>query len=71
MAEYVNVNLRIDDRTNRTLGVIKEMYGLKDKSMALMFFIEKFGKDLVEPRVKDEVVEEMVEGIKRHEQNYG
>lgn len=41
MAE-ATLNLHASDYTNRLLGVIKEMFGLKNKSEALNKFAELF-----------------------------
>lgn len=75
MAEAtVNVNLHIDDYTNRVLGVIKEKYGLKDKSQALMYFAKMHGKDLVDLdslEVKDEFIRETLKMSADHIKKYG
>ncbi|MDD4983273.1 MAG: DUF2683 family protein [Candidatus ainarchaeum sp.] len=68
---YVNVNLHIDDYTNRVLGVIKEKNGLKDKSQALMYFAKQYGSDLVDQEVKDEVIREVIQIEENHLKKYG
>ena len=51
----VTMNLRAKDYTNRVLGVIKEKYGLRDKSEALDKFAEMCGDEFVEEEINGEV----------------
>jgi len=67
----VNVNLYVDDYTNRVLGVIKEKHGLKDKSQALMYLTRKCGKEYVDEKVKDEYVKEVLRISAEHKKKYG
>lgn len=67
----VNVNLQIDDYTNRVLGVIKAKYGFRDKSQALVYFAKTYGKDYAEPEVKDEYVKEILDIENKHIKKYG
>lgn len=71
MGASVNVNLYVDDYTNRVLGVIKEKYGLKDKSQALIYLAKKHGKEYADEVVKDEYVEKILKLEKEHEKKYG
>lgn len=71
MGAEVNVNLHIDDYTNRVLGVIKERFGLKDKSKALMYLAKKCGQEYVEPEVKDEFIQEVLRISNEHKKKYG
>ncbi len=50
----VNVNVQIDDYTNRVLGVVKEKYGLKDKGQALVRLAHEFGGEYVDKEVSEE-----------------
>lgn len=65
------VNLRIDEYTNRVLGVIKEKFGLRDKGEALKVFAEMYGEDFVEKEVKEEVVTEIIDSCNVHIKKYG
>lgn len=65
------VNLQIQDYTNRVLGVIKERFGLRDKSEALDRFAEMYGEEFVEKEVKEEVIKEVIESCERHIKKYG
>jgi hypothetical protein len=67
----VNVNLHIDNYSNRVLNVIKAKFGLKDKSKALMYFVNKYGEEFVEPEIKEEYIKEIDEIEKKHLKKYG
>lgn len=63
----VTLNLRVSDYGNRVLGIIKEKYGLNDKSQALEKFIAIYGDDFLEREVKDEVIKEMIAEVTKME----
>lgn len=44
---------------DRVLTIVKGKYGLKNKSDAVNFIIEKFEKDHLEPELKPEFIEHM------------
>ena len=66
-----SINITINEYTNRVLGVIKEMFGLKSKAEALNKFADIFGEEFVEKEVKDEVVEEIIKSCDIHIKKYG
>jgi hypothetical protein len=69
----MTISLRADisEYANRVLGVIKEKFGLRDKSEAINKFAEMFGDDFVEPEVKDDVVRDLIKSCERHVKKYG
>jgi len=69
----MTISLRADisEYANRVLGVIKEKFGLRDKSEAINKFAEMFGDDFVEPEVKDDVVRDLIKSCERHIKKYG
>ena len=71
MSRAVTMNLRAEDYTRRVLGVVKEKYGLKDKSQALNKFAEMFGDEFVEKEVREEVIKEVIASCDRHIKKYG
>jgi hypothetical protein len=71
MSKTVTMNLRAEDYTSRVLGVVKEKYGLNDKSQALNKFVEMFGDEFVDREVKDEVIKEVIASCDRHIKKYG
>lgn len=64
------MNLHVDEYTNRVLGVVKEMFGLKNKSEALNRFVHMFGGKYVEQEVNEEVVKEIIDSVNRHENKH-
>jgi len=71
MGKTVTMNLKAEDYTNRVLGVVKEKYGLNDKSQALNKFAEMFGEEFVDQEVKEDVIKEIIASCDRHIKKYG
>jgi hypothetical protein len=67
----VSMNLHVTEYANRVLGVVKEKFGLRDKSEALNQFAEMFGEEFVEKEVKDEVVLDVIRTSEAHFKKYG
>ncbi|MFH1751819.1 MAG: hypothetical protein ABH821_02675 [archaeon] len=67
ISKYVTLNLKISDYGNRVLGVVKEKFGLKDKSEALAKVLDLYGEDFVDREVKDEVVLEVIRDVEEME----
>ncbi len=67
----VDARVRLNDYSNRVLGVIKAKYGLKDKSAALNKFVELYGENEVEREVKDSYVKELMKIEEEHLKKYG
>lgn len=67
----VNLRANISEYTNRVLGVIKEKFGLKDKSEAINKFAELYGEEFVEAEVKEEVIKQMIKDCDQHIKKYG
>jgi translation initiation factor 2 beta subunit (eIF-2beta)/eIF-5 len=65
------LNLHVDEYTNRVLGVIKEMFGLKNKSEALNKFVHMFGDQYVTHEVREEVVKEVILSCEKHVKKHG
>ena len=55
----VTLNLHVDAYTNRVLGVIKEAFGLKNKSEALRKFTEMYGQRAMNEHVSPLVAHEL------------
>lgn len=66
----VSFRAELNDYTNRVLGVVKEKYGLKNRSSALNLFAEMYGEDFVEPEIRDEFVEEVINRVEGHLKKY-
>ena len=67
----VTLNIQVNVYTNRVLGVIKETFGLKNKSEALNKFVEMFGDEFITKDVKEEVVQEIIRSTDEHIKKYG
>ncbi len=52
----VTLNLKVTEYGNRVLGVVKEKFGLRDKSEALKKFLDMYGEEFVEREVREDVV---------------
>jgi len=51
--------VKMSDRTNQVLNIIKAKYNLKDKSAAIELVVAKFESEVLEPELKPEYVEKM------------
>ncbi|MFH1306699.1 MAG: hypothetical protein ABIH83_03545 [Candidatus Micrarchaeota archaeon] len=67
----VTLNIHVDEYTNRVLGVIKEAFGLKDKSEALQKFVQMYGEDFLQRQVSQEVLKEVISLSNAHMKKYG
>jgi len=67
----VNVRLQASDYANRVLGVIKEKFGLRDKSEAFNKLVDLYGDEYVEKEPKEAVVREIIQSTERHIKKYG
>jgi len=65
------LNLHVDDYTNRVLGVIKEMFGLKDKSEALKKFADMYGNQILPKEVSEKITRSKIQKSKTHAKKYG
>ncbi|PAV11210.1 antitoxin [Methanosarcina spelaei] len=61
----VQAVIRIDEKTNRVLNIIKAKYGLKDKSAAIMHMAAEYEKELMEPELRPEFIEKAQEIMKQ------
>ena len=55
----VQAVIKIDDRLNRVLNIVKAKYGFKDKSQAIEHVIEKYESAFLEPELRPEYVEKL------------
>ena len=65
-----NLRVNISEYTNRVLGVIKEKFGLKDKSQALDKFAEIFGDEFIEKDANENYIKKIIEIEKNHFKKY-
>ncbi|HDP73947.1 MAG TPA: DUF2683 domain-containing protein [Candidatus Woesearchaeota archaeon] len=55
----VNAMIRISDKANQILNIVKAKRNLKDKSEAIEYVALEYGKDLLEPQLRPEFIEKM------------
>ncbi|MEA3514150.1 MAG: DUF2683 family protein [Nanoarchaeota archaeon] len=67
----VSMNLHVSEYASRILGVIKEKFGLKDKSEALEKFADLFGEEFIDKEVKDEIVVDVIKSCEQHINKHG
>lgn len=66
-----SLNVHVNEYTNRVLGVVKEMFGLHNKSEALNKFAEMFGENFVQKEVKEDVVKDIIASCNKHMKKHG
>ena len=62
----VHFRAKIDEYANRVLGVVKEKYGLRDKSQALNKFIDMYGEDFVEKEAQEDFITHTLAIVRGH-----
>ncbi len=67
----VDARVILSDYSNRVLGVVKAKHGLKDKSEALNKFIEIYGPEEVELKVKDSYIKKILKIEEEHYKKHG
>lgn len=55
----VKAIVKIDERTNRVLNILKAKYGLNDKSQAINLMAQQFEAEVMEPELRPEFIEKM------------
>ena len=55
----VQAVIRISEHANRVLNLIKAKYGLKDKSQAIEVMAEEYEQEILEPKLKPEVIKKL------------
>lgn len=70
-AFMVDARVLLNPYSNSVLSVVKAKYGLKDKSEAINKFIEMYGEDELEPRVKESYIKKILKIEEDHFRKYG
>jgi hypothetical protein len=55
----VKAIVKIDDRTNRILNIIKAKYSLNDKSQAINLMARQFEMEVMEPELRPEFIKSL------------
>ena len=51
--------VKMSDRTNQVLNIVKAKYNLKDKSAAIELVVARYENEVLEPELKPEYIEKM------------
>ena len=51
--------VKMSDRTNQVLNIVKAKYNLKDKSAAIELVVARFENEMLEPELRPEYIEKM------------
>ena len=51
--------VKMSDRTNQVLNIVKAKYNLKDKSAAIELVVARYESEVLEPELKPEYIEKM------------
>ncbi len=51
--------VKLNDKANRVINVVKAKYGLKDKSDAINRIAEDYGSEMLEPEIRPEYIEKL------------
>lgn len=55
----VQAIVKLGENEDRLLTIVKGKFGLKNKSEAVNFVIDKYGEELLEPELRPEYVEKL------------
>ncbi len=51
--------VKLDEKANRVINIVKAKYGLKDKSQAINKMAEEYEHEILEPELRPEYVEKL------------
>lgn len=57
----VKAIIDISEEANRIFNIIKAKHGLKDKSMAINLVAESYGEKMLDPELRPEFIQKMIE----------
>lgn len=57
----VDARVKLSEYSNRVISVVKAKHDLRDKSEALNKFIELYGPQEVEPKVKESYIKKLIQ----------
>ncbi len=55
----VQAMIKLDEKENRILNIIKGKYGLRNKNQAIKHIIDEYEKNLLEPELKPEYIQKI------------
>ncbi|MGB9941062.1 DUF2683 family protein [Methanosarcina sp.] len=57
----IQARIKLSDRTNHVLNIVKAKYNLKDKSAAIDLVIAQYEEKILEPQYSPEFIKEMLD----------
>jgi hypothetical protein len=57
----IQARVKMSDRTNHVLNIVKAKYNLKDKSAALDLVVAQYEEKILEPRYSPEFIKEILD----------
>jgi hypothetical protein len=57
----IQARIKMSDRTNHVLNIVKAKYNLKDKSAAIDLVVAQYEEKILEPQYSPEFVKEMID----------
>jgi len=57
--------VKMSDRTNQVLNIVKAKYNLKDKSAAIELVVARYENEVLKPELKPEYIEQNGKGSSR------
>lgn len=57
----IQARVKMSDRTNQVMNIVKAKYNLKDKSAALDLVVAQYEEKILEPRYSPEFIKEMLD----------
>jgi hypothetical protein len=57
----IQARVKISDRTNQVLNIVKAKYNLKDKSAALDLVVAQYEEKILDPRYSPEFIKEILD----------
>ena len=57
----IQARVKMSERTNQVLNIVKAKYNLKDKSAALNLVVSQYEEKILEPRYSPEFINEMLD----------
>jgi len=66
-----NINIRIDDYTDRVLDVFRAARGLNNKSEAFNELVHEFGPKILEPELNEEFAKQVLSETTDWEKKHG
>ena len=64
------MNLKVDAYSNRVLEMVKAAYGLPNKSEAVNKLVHEYGKEMLEPELREEFAREVLERTEEWEKKH-